>query len=153
MTPAVTFLTKHKVAFELISFEHDSGVENYGQEVIDKLALDAARVFKTLVLETAEQGFVVAITPVHQQVNTKSLAKLAGSKKAAMAAGADVERVTGYVLGGVSPFAQKKRLPVYVHQSALAQDTIYVSAGKRGVELALAPQDLITLLQARCGEF
>ena len=153
MTPAVTFLEQHRVAFELLSFVHDANNENYGKEVVDKLGLPINAVFKTLVLTTAEHDFVVAITPVSQQVNTKALAKAAKTKKVSMAAAADVQRVTGYVLGGVSPFAQKKKLTTFVHEAALSEATIYVSGGKRGVEIAIAPQHLVAVLKANLACF
>lgn len=153
MTPAVTFLEQHRVAFELLSFVHDANNENYGKEVVDKLGLPINAVFKTLVLTTAEHDFVVAITPVSQQVNTKALAKAAKTKKVSMAAAADVQRVTGYVLGGVSPFAQKKKLTTFVHEAALSESIIYVSGGKRGVEIAIAPQHLVAVLKANLACF
>ncbi|MEO2268474.1 Cys-tRNA(Pro) deacylase [Pseudoalteromonas sp. YIC-656] len=153
MTPAVKFLDKNKIDFELLSFEHDASYDNYGQEVVDKLGLPLESVFKTLVLETAEHEFIVAITPVSQQVNTKSLAKAAKSKKTMMAPAPDVQRVTGYVLGGVSPFAQKKRLATYIHESALSQARIFVSGGKRGLEIGIAPKDIISVLNASTAQF
>ncbi|WP_462159871.1 Cys-tRNA(Pro) deacylase [Pseudoalteromonas sp. GB56] len=148
MTPAVKFLEKNKIDFELLSFEHDASYDNYGQEVVDKLGLPLECVFKTLVLETAEHEFVVAITPVSQQVSTKGLAKAAKSKKTMMAAALDVQRVTGYVLGGVSPFAQKKRLATYIHESALQHKRIFVSGGKRGLEIGIEPLALVSVLGA-----
>ncbi|MFY8275220.1 Cys-tRNA(Pro) deacylase [Pseudoalteromonas sp. SSDWG2] len=153
MTPAVNFLKKNKVHFELLSFEHNPHTDNYGLEVVQQLNLAIEAVFKTLVLETAEHDFIVAITPVNQQVNMKLIAKAAGTKKAHMAKAADVERITGYVLGGVSPFAQKKRLQVYLHEKAMQQACIYVSGGKRGVEIAITPQDLISALNASTAIF
>lgn len=153
MTPAVTLLEKHKHAYELLSFSHDPQADNYGQEVVAKLSLDCESVFKTLVLKTANSDYVVAITTVNRTVDTKALAKLVGCKKVAMASASEVERITGYVLGGVSPFAQKKRLPTFVYQSAQHQSRIYVSAGKRGVELAIAPDVLAQLLPVKFGAF
>ena len=152
MTPAVTLLEKHKHAYELLSFSHDPQADNYGQEVVAKLSLDCESVFKTLVLKTANSDYVVAITTVNRTVDTKALAKLVGCKKVAMASASEVERITGYVLGGVSPFAQK-RLPTFVYQSAQHQSRIYVSAGKRGVELAIAPDVLAQLLPVKFGAF
>ncbi|MDP2636765.1 MULTISPECIES: Cys-tRNA(Pro) deacylase [unclassified Pseudoalteromonas] len=148
MTPAITLLEQKRINFTVLSYEHDSTAAQFGLEAVEKLALNAEQVFKTLVLETSDNKLVVAITPVSQQVNLKQLAKACGAKKAAMAEPNKVAASTGYILGGVSPLGQKKRLETYIHQSAEKYNTIYVSAGKRGLEIALCPMDLQTLTQA-----
>ncbi|MDN3474656.1 Cys-tRNA(Pro) deacylase [Pseudoalteromonas sp. APC 3355] len=152
MTPAIELLKKQKIPFEILSYEHDAGNSQYGLEAVEKLNLDSAQVYKTLVLETHERQLIVAVTPVSQQVNLKQLAKLCGAKKVAMAAPQKVQASTGYILGGVSPLAQKKRLATFIHSSASLFDTIYVSAGKRGLEIALSPTNLAALTSAKFGD-
>ncbi|MBB1326325.1 Cys-tRNA(Pro) deacylase [Pseudoalteromonas sp. SR45-1] len=152
MTPAIELLKKQKIPFEVLSYEHDAGNSQYGLEAVEKLNLDNAQVYKTLVLETHERQLIVAVTPVSQQVNLKQLAKLCGAKKVAMAAPQKVQASTGYILGGVSPLGQKKRLATFIHSSASLFDTIYVSAGKRGLEIALSPTNLAALTSAKFGD-
>ncbi|KAA1153755.1 Cys-tRNA(Pro) deacylase [Pseudoalteromonas sp. FUC4] len=152
MTPAIELLKKQKIPFEVLSYEHDAGNSQYGLEAVEKLNLDSAHVYKTLVLETHEGQLIVAVTPVSQQVNLKQLAKLCGTKKVAMAAPQKVQASTGYILGGVSPLGQKKRLATFIHRSASLFDTIYVSAGKRGLEIELSPTDLAVLTNAKFGD-
>lgn len=153
MTPATQLLKKHKATFELLSYEHNSSTNSFGLEAVEKLNLAAEQVFKTLVFETNELQLVVAITPVSQQVNLKLLAKACGVKKVHMAAAQKVENSTGYILGGVSPLGQKKRLATYLHSSAKQFDIIYVSAGKRGLEIALDPNTLIKLCNGKLADF
>tara|TARA_R110002012_G_scaffold10588_3_gene48186 strand:+ start:6836 stop:7297 length:462 start_codon:yes stop_codon:yes gene_type:complete len=152
MTPAIELLKKQKIPFEVLSYEHDAGNSQYGLEAVEKLNLDSAQVYKTLVFETHERQLIVAVTPVSQQVNLKQLAKLCGAKKVAMAAPQKVQASTGYILGGVSPLGQKKRLATFIHSSASLFDTIYVSAGKRGLEIALSPTNLAALTSAKFGD-
>ena len=152
MTPAIELLKKQKIPFEVLSYEHDAGNSQYGLEAVEKLNLDSAQVYKTLVLETHERQLIVAVTPVSQQVNLKQLAKLCGAKRVAMAAPQKVQASTGYILGGVSPLGQKKRLATFIHSSASLFDTIYVSAGKRGLEIALSPTNLAALTSAKFGD-
>lgn len=152
MTPAIELLKKQKIPFEVLSYEHYAGNSQYGLEAVEKLNLDSAQVYKTLVLETHERQLIVAVTPVSQQVNLKQLAKLCGAKKVAMAAPQKVQASTGYILGGVSPLGQKKRLATFIHSSASLFDTIYVSAGKRGLEIALSPTNLAALTDAKFGD-
>ncbi len=149
MTPAIDLLKKRQCPFQVLSYQHDSHSNSYGLEAAEKLQLDPSLVFKTLVLQLEPAELVVAILPVSHQLDFKQLAKAAGSKKAAMAAPAVVERTTGYVLGGVSPLGQKKRLRTFIDQSAENLPLIYVSAGRRGLEIALAPEQLQLLLDAR----
>lgn len=146
MTPAIELLKKQQCPFRVLSYQHDSQSASYGLEAAEKLQLDPQLVFKTLVLQLEPAELVVAILPVRHQLDLKQLAKVAGSKKAAMAAPAAVERSTGYVLGGVSPLGQKKRLRTFMDQSAEALPLIYVSAGRRGLEIEIAPKQLQLLL-------
>ncbi|GAA78285.1 Cys-tRNA(Pro) deacylase [Pseudoalteromonas sp. BSi20495] len=153
MTPAIDLLKKSKISFDVLSYEHDASNNHYGLEAVEKLKLNSHQVFKTLVLETHEGELIVAVTPVSQQIHLKQLAKLASSKKVAMAAAQKVQASTGYILGGVSPLGQKKRLATYIHGSASQFEHVYVSAGKRGLEVKLMTTDLITLTGAKLGIF
>lgn len=149
MTPAIELLKKHQCPFQVLSYLHDSHHSSYGLEAAEKLKLDPQRVFKTLVLQLEPTELVVAVLPVSHQLDLKQLAKAAGGKKAAMALPAIVERSTGYVLGGVSPLGQKKRLRTFIDQSAADLPLIYVSAGRRGLEIEIAPWQLQCLLGAK----
>ncbi len=153
MTPAITLLESADVEFEVLSYEHDDNETNFGQEAVNKLSLQPEQVFKTLVFATHTQQLVVAITPVNRQVNLKQLAKACGVKKVALADAQKVERSTGYVLGGVSPLGQKRPLSTFLHRSAEQFSNIYVSAGKRGLELKLSPDSLCRLSGASLADF
>ncbi|MCG9710682.1 MULTISPECIES: Cys-tRNA(Pro) deacylase [unclassified Pseudoalteromonas] len=153
MTPAINLLKKKGISFDVLSYQHEPSQQQFGLEAVEKLNLPAEQVFKTLVLEDTEHQLLVAIVPVSQQVNLKMLAKAACVKKVQMAPQQKVENTTGYILGGVSPLGQKKRLVTYVHESAKEFDVMYVSAGKRGLEIALSPQDLCSLLNAKFANF
>lgn len=144
MTPAINAAKKAKIAFTVHEYAHDPACASYGLEAAEKLNIDPARVFKTLVADLGGE-LVVAIIPVEAMLGLKNLAKAAGSKKAAMADKALVERTTGYVLGGVSPLGQKKRLRTFIDASAQSLPTMHVSAGRRGLEIELAPADLMRL--------
>ena len=133
--------------FTLHEYSHERGAE-YGVEAAAALGVDAARVFKTLLVATADRRHVVAVVPVAATLDLKALAGAAGAKHAEMAQPADAQRLTGYVLGGISPLGQKRALPTYVDASADAHPTMFVSAGKRGLEVELAPADLVRLTDA-----
>ncbi len=148
MTPAVKLAEKQKIHFNLHQYHHDPSSPSYGLEAAEKLGVDAHKVFKTLLAQLDSKGLVVAVIPVSCQLNLKNLAKAAGAKKATMALPADVERSTGYLLGGVSPLGQKKRLKTYICESAQVLDMMCISGGKRGLEIELSPQDLQQLTQA-----
>ena len=145
MTPAVHAAKKSRVPFYLHEYDHEPRAESYGDEAASKLGLDANRVFKTLIVALDTRELVVAVLPVSTQLDLKRLAKVLGTKKAAMADKQEVERTTGYVLGGVSPLGQKKRLRTILDASARGCETIYVSAGRRGLQIELAPDDLVSL--------
>ena len=147
MTPAINAARKAKIAFDVHDYAHDASAESYGLEASEKLGIDPARVFKTLVVSDGKI-LAVGIVPVSGQMNLKQMAKAAGVKKVAMADARKVEATTGYVLGGVSPIGQKKRLKTIIDQSAEGFETIFVSAGKRGLEIELAPADLKKLTNA-----
>lgn len=148
MTPAVLAAKRAGIDFVLHEYQHDPGTASYGLEAVEKLGLDPAQVFKTLVARVDGQ-LTVALVPVAQTLDLKALAAAVGGKRAAMAELADAERATGYVAGGISPLGQKKRLPMIVDASALALARVHVSAGRRGLEIELAPADLLRLCGAR----
>ncbi|AOT10526.1 Cys-tRNA(Pro) deacylase [Pseudoalteromonas luteoviolacea] len=152
MTPAINLLKKNKVDFQVLKFKHDPNSLNYAQEAASKLQLDENKVFKTLVIEVDGQLFI-GVTPATQQVDLKLFAKSASGKKAHMADKNSAQAATGYLLGGISPFAHKKRIPVLVHKSAEGYDEIYVSGGRRGLEISICPQVLMTITNAKYAVF
>jgi Cys-tRNA(Pro)/Cys-tRNA(Cys) deacylase len=145
MTPAILAAERARVPFRVHEYEHDPHATSYGLEAADKLDADAARVFKTLVVSLDATRLAVAVVPVAQSLDLKACAAALGTKKAVIAEVAAAERATGYVAGGISPLGQKKRLPLVLDTSALAHETIFVSAGRRGLEIELAPADLLAL--------
>lgn len=145
MTPGVAVAKRAKVNYTLHEYKHDPRHESYGLEAAEKLLVDPARVFKTLVVEVVTGELVVAILPVMSTLNLKKIASVAGAKKASMADKVKVQKVTGYVLGGVSPLGQKKSLKTAIDKQAEQFPTILVSGGKRGLEIELAPSDLARL--------
>lgn len=149
MTPAINSAKQAGIAFQVHEYHHDATAESYGLEAAEKLGVAAEQVFKTLVVKLDGKQLAVGIVPVTRQLNLKQIAKAAGAKKAAMAQPTEVERTTGYVLGGVSPLGQKKRLATFLDTAAEGFATLYVSAGRRGLEIALSPQDLLALSQAQ----
>ncbi|WP_420121287.1 Cys-tRNA(Pro) deacylase [Nakamurella sp.] len=143
-TPAIAALTRAKVAHTLHPYHHDPATTAFGDEVVQALGWPAERVFKTLVV-TVDGRLTVGVVPVSGQLDLKALAVAAGGKKAAMAKVADAERSSGYVAGGISPLGQRKALPTVIDRSAADHDTIMVSAGRRGLQVELAPADLVRL--------
>ena len=149
MTPAINAAKQAQIDFRIYEYEHDPSCGSYGEEAAVKLGIDASRVFKTLVVTTDAGHLTVAVLPVPHQLDLKRFAKTVGAKKAVMADKKEVERATGYVLGGVSPIGQKKRLATVIDESALGYESIFVSAGRRGLEIELAPGDLCALTNGR----
>ncbi len=146
-TPATVALTKAGIPFTMHRYEHDPSASSYGLEAAEALGLDPARVFKTL-FTSVDGKLVVGIVPVSSQLDLKALAAAAGGKKAVMARPEDAERATGYVVGGISPIGQKRAHPTVIDESALAFDTVYVSGGRRGLDLELAPAALVAVTRA-----
>ena len=142
MTPAITVARRNKIAHTIHEYEHDPTADSYGVEAAEKLGIPDSRVFKTLVLLLDHKELAVGIVPVGSTLSMKRFARTAGAKKAAMASLVEVERATGYVPGGVSPLGQKKRLRTIIDASAKTFATIFVSAGRRGLEIELNPNDL-----------
>ena len=143
MTPAVVAARRAGIRFELHEYDHDPAAVSYGLEAAAKLGVPAERIFKTLVA-SVDGTLTVAVVPVEAQLDLRSL-----GKRAVLADVAAAERATGYVVGGISPLGQRKRLPLLLDESALAHETIHVSAGRRGLEIELAPADLLALTGGR----
>ena len=145
MTPGINTAKRAKVSHQIHEYQHDPQSESYGEEAAEKLGIPAEQVFKTLVVTIDGKELVVAVLPVSAMLSMKLVAKAAGGKKAVMADKKMVQNTTGYVLGGVSPLGQKKRLRTVIDDSARSFATIHVSAGRRGLEIELAPDDLLAL--------
>lgn len=148
MTPAIRLLQKQKIAHSVHEYHHDPDNTNFGLEASKKLGLSPDTVFKTL-LVTDGKAYFVAILPVCHLLNLKKMAMAVGVKKLVMANPADAERLTGYIVGGISPIGQKKHLTTVIHSSAQTLDKMYASGGKRGLDIGVAPHDLTNLLTAQ----
>ena len=146
-TPATLALQKAGIAFTLHEYDYDPDAERIGMQAAQALGVSPARLLKTLMAKAGE--VVCALVPSDAQVSLKKLAAAAGAKDAAMLAPAQAERITGYHVGGISPFGQKKRVRVFVEQAALAHATVIVNGGRRGLQIELAPADLVALLGAK----
>lgn len=149
MTPATKALDKAGIDYRLHRYDHDPAAQSYGTEAADKLGFDPARVFKTLLASTETGELLVAVVPVTGSLDLKALAGAAGVKKTAMADPAAAQRSTGYLLGGISPLGQKKRLRTFIDNSAEQWPTVYVSGGRRGLEIELTAQHLTLQTQAK----
>ena len=141
--PATSVLDKAKVSYRLHAYEHDPQHPSYGLEAVETLGLEPARVFKTLVA-SVDGKLVCCVVPVESRLDLRAL-----GKRARMAGQAEAERATGYVVGGISPLGQRRRLETVVDASALEHETVHVSAGRRGLEVELDPRDLVRLTEAR----
>ncbi|TCC65826.1 Cys-tRNA(Pro) deacylase [Kribbella pittospori] len=146
-TPATVALTKAKVEFSTHTYDHDPAAKSFGLEAAEALGLAAEQVFKTLLVEV-DGRLTVGVVPVDKQLDLKAIAAAAGGKKAVMADPAAAERTTGYVVGGISPIGQKRALPTVVDSTAIEHAKVYVSGGRRGLDIGLSPADLITVTKA-----
>ena len=150
-TPATDALTSAGVPFSIHTYDHDPRATSYGLEAAAALGVPPEQVFKTLLVDTAQgprPELAVGVVPVDRQLDLKALASALGVKKATMADPAVAARATGYVVGGISPVGQRTLLPTVVDESAVLLETMLVSGGRRGLDVALAPDDLVTLLRA-----
>ena len=147
-TPATRALDAAGVAYRLHAFTHDPQAERFGEEAVEALGADPARVGKTLVVTDEEGRHRNAVVGVDGRLDLKALATAAGVKRVVMAEVADAERITGYVHGGISPFGQRRRLPTVVDAALAAHDRVIVNGGRRGLQVELAPSDLLTLTRA-----
>ncbi|MFC6706982.1 Cys-tRNA(Pro) deacylase [Flexivirga alba] len=154
-TPATVALRRAAIDFTAHEFEHDRDAESYGLEAAAALQVEPERVFKTLVAHTdraTDKGLVVAIVPVDKQLDLKALAREFGCKRATLADAAAAERSSGYLVGGISPIGQKRPLATVLDRSAKAHETILVSGGRRGLDIELAPADLIAVTGAQVAD-
>jgi Cys-tRNA(Pro)/Cys-tRNA(Cys) deacylase len=147
-TPAIVALDAAKVAFGVHEFEVDPSERHYGEAAALALGAELDRVFKTLIATVDEATHVVGIVPVSGQLSLKELAAAVGGKRAEMCQPEAAQRLTGYVVGGISPFGQKRRLPTVIDETCVLFDTIFVSGGRRGLDIEIAPEDLIAVLGA-----
>jgi Cys-tRNA(Pro)/Cys-tRNA(Cys) deacylase len=144
MTPAIRLLEREGVAFTQHPYDHDPAAESFGEEAAAKLGVPPERVFKTLVCQ-AEGELILVLVPSSGRLGLKALARALSTKKADMADPGVAERTTGYVLGGISPLGGRKRLRLFADESVLSHETVFVSAGRRGLQLELAPAELLRL--------
>lgn len=147
-TPATVALSRAGIGYTVHSYDHDPAASSYGLEAAQLLGLEPQRVFKTL-LASVDGRLTVGIVPVSGQLDLKALAAAVAGKKAVMADPAEAERATGYVVGGISPIGQKRTHPTVLDASALTHPTVFVSGGRRGLDLELSPADLMAVTDAR----
>ena len=147
VTPAVDAAERARIRYTTHSYTHDPAIDAYAMEAAGALGIDAARVFKTLVVTINKdlRRLMVAVVPAAARLNLKALASAAEAKHAELADPRDAERATGYVIGGISPLGQRKRLPLFLDETALVYETVFVSGGRRGLEIELSPHDLLKL--------
>ena len=146
-TPATVALARAGIGFRLHEYAHDPRAESYGLEAAEALGLDPARVFKTL-MATVDGRLATAVVPVSGQLDLKALARALGASRAAMADVVVAERATGYVAGGISPVGQRRPHPTVLDSTALDHPSVFVSAGRRGLDLEIAPADLVRITEA-----
>ena len=149
MTPAIEMLKRNKCDFKIHKYDHDPACTNFGDEAVVKLGLDASQVYKTLLVELTPKQLVVCVLPVENQLSLKDVASAFDVKKAVMANKDEAQKVTGYLLGGISPLGQKKLLKTVLDESVNKFETISISGGKRGLDIEVKPCDLEKLLKAK----
>lgn len=152
MTPAINLLKKMRTKHAVHSYVHDPRAASYGLEAAERLGLPVERVYKTLLVSSDEAELLVALVPVNAQLNLKAVAASAKVKKVEMADPQRAQRSSGYLVGGISPLAQKKALRTFIDRSAAEHATIYISAGRRGLEVELSADDLLVLTQGQLAE-
>ncbi|MCJ8326351.1 MAG: Cys-tRNA(Pro) deacylase [Campylobacterales bacterium] len=148
MTAAINLLKKNKIEFKMHKYKHDTSVSSYGLEAAEKLGVDENRVYKTLLVELNPKELVVGVLPVNSFMSLKHIATFFKAKSAKMANKDEAQKVTGYLLGGISPLGQKKILRTVIDQSARNMDTIFVSGGKRGLDIEIKADDLVKILNS-----
>lgn len=151
MTPAIVALEAAGIAHTLHEYERGDSLHDFGAEAADALGLDSDQVYKTLVVTVvldSRSTQATAIVPVSAKLNLKAAAKALGAKRADMCDPAVAERITGYIRGGISPFGQKKQLPTVIDETATMWECVYVSGGKRGLDISVDPNDLVAALNA-----
>ena len=148
MTPAIEMLKKNKCDFKIHKYDPDPACTNFGDEAVVKLGLDASQVYKTLLVELTPKQLVVCVLPVKNQLSLKDVASAFDVKKAVMANKDEAQKVTGYLLGGISPLGQKKLLKTVLDESVNKFETIFISGGKRGLDIEVKPKDLQKLLNS-----
>ena len=151
-TPATKHLDALGISYKLHSYDFDPGDLGIGEQAAKALGITPDRIFKTLMVKIDDQAIAVALVPVHAETQMKALAAALGGKRAAMASINEAQRVTGYVKGGISAFGQRQRQPTVVDQTAMDHETIYANGGKRGLQIELAPSDLIDGLDAKLAD-
>ncbi|OCL83656.1 Cys-tRNA(Pro)/Cys-tRNA(Cys) deacylase YbaK [Arcobacter porcinus] len=149
MTPAINILKKNKCDFKIHKYDHDPACTNFGDEAVEKLGLDANQVYKTLLVELSPKELVVCVLPVSNTLSLKDVANSFDVKKAQMAQKDEAQKVTGYLLGGISPLGQKKLLRTILDESVRKFETIFISGGKRGLDIEVKVKDLETILKAK----
>lgn len=149
MTPAIKLLIKHKIFYEIYKYNHDPKNKDFGAEAVEKLGLHVKEVFKTLLVDIGEKDLVVCVLSVEKKLCLKKVAQAFGVKKAKMAEKEKAQKQTGYLLGGISPLGQKKRVATFIDNDAKNLPYIYVSGGKKGLDIKLKTDDLAILLNAR----
>jgi Cys-tRNA(Pro)/Cys-tRNA(Cys) deacylase len=150
-TPATLVLQKANISFALHEYDYDPNAERIGMQAAEALGIDPARLLKTLMVRAGGE-IVCVLVPSDRELNLKRLAVTAGSKSAVMLGATEAERVTGYHVGGISPFGQKKRVRVFIEQAVLAFPHIVINGGRRGLQMELAPADLVRVLGAQAAE-
>ncbi len=148
MTPAVVALEAASQRFRVVEYDHDPAAESYGDEAAEATGADPSQIFKTLLAELPDGEIVVSVVPVTCMLDLKAVARAAGAKKATMADPTVAERRTGYVVGGISPFGQRQRHRTFVDESVELFDEVYVSGGRRGLEVVVEPTAFVDLLDA-----